>query len=95
MAYLRAVSKGVLLLVIVLTGCAGVKQSTTAIYLAILPTYQGQVLHQERIQQAASTERVSVPMGNRSGMLLLNASTTTQRQQSSFSNTESIPTRKL
>jgi hypothetical protein len=42
---------------------------------------QGRVLHQQRIQQAESTERVSVPMGERSGVFLLNVSTSIQHQQ--------------
>lgn len=42
---------------------------------------QGRLLHQQRIQQAASIERVSVPMGNRNGILLLTVSTASQRRQ--------------
>jgi hypothetical protein len=42
---------------------------------------QGKVLHQRSIQQAESTQRVSVPMGERSGVFLLNVSTSTQHQQ--------------
>jgi hypothetical protein len=42
---------------------------------------QGKVLHQRSIQQAEYTQRVSVPIGERSGVFLLNVSTSTQRQQ--------------
>uniref|UniRef100_UPI0005A79886 T9SS type A sorting domain-containing protein n=1 Tax=Spirosoma spitsbergense TaxID=431554 RepID=UPI0005A79886 len=42
---------------------------------------QGKVLHQRSIQQAESTQRVSVPMAEGSGLFLLNVSTSTQRQQ--------------
>lgn len=42
---------------------------------------QGRVLHQRIIGQAGSAERVSVPVGDGNGLLLLNVSTATQRQQ--------------
>ena len=42
---------------------------------------QGRVLHQQRIDQAEATQRVRVPMGEGSGLFLLNVSTSTQRQQ--------------
>ncbi|MDB5243544.1 MAG: C-terminal target protein [Spirosoma sp.] len=42
---------------------------------------QGRVLHQQTINQAGSTERVSVPIDNGRGLLLLTVSTDTQRQQ--------------
>ncbi|WP_018621721.1 T9SS type A sorting domain-containing protein [Spirosoma luteum] len=42
---------------------------------------QGRVLHQQRIQQPESTQRVRVPLGEGSGLFLLNVSTSTQHQQ--------------
>jgi hypothetical protein len=42
---------------------------------------QGRVLHQQRIEQAEAVQRVRVPVGAGSGVLLLNVSTSTQRQQ--------------
>ncbi len=42
---------------------------------------QGRVLHQQRIEQAESVQRVRVPMGAQAGVFLLNVSTSTQRQQ--------------
>ena len=42
---------------------------------------QGKVLHQQRIDQAEATQRVRVPLGEGSGLFLLNVSTSTQRQQ--------------
>jgi hypothetical protein len=42
---------------------------------------QGRVLHQQGINRAAVTERVSVPMGTSQGVFLLNVSTASQRQQ--------------
>ena len=42
---------------------------------------QGRVLHQHTINQAGSAERVSVPIGDSRGILLLTVSTATQRQR--------------
>ena len=42
---------------------------------------QGRVVHQYRIGEAGSTERVSVPVGDSRGVLLLQVSTPTQRKQ--------------
>ena len=42
---------------------------------------QGRVLHQQRIDQTGSAERVSIPTGGSRGLLLLNVRTATQRQQ--------------
>jgi hypothetical protein len=42
---------------------------------------QGRMLHQHHIDQAGLLERVSVPIGNGKGLLLLNVSTSSQRQQ--------------
>ena len=42
---------------------------------------QGRVLHQQRIEQAESVQRVRVPMGAQSGVFLLNVSTPTQQRQ--------------
>ncbi len=42
---------------------------------------QGRVLHQQRIEQAQALQRVRVPVGAGSGVLLLNVSTPTQSQQ--------------
>ena len=51
-----------------------------ALHLNLIDT-QGRILHQQRIDKADSTERVSVPVGNSRGVLLLNVNTATQRQQ--------------
>ncbi|UHG90082.1 T9SS type A sorting domain-containing protein [Spirosoma oryzicola] len=42
---------------------------------------QGQTLHGQSIKEAASTDRVSLPLGNAQGILLLDVRTATQRQQ--------------
>ena len=42
---------------------------------------QGRILHQQGINRAAVTERVSLPMGTSQGVFLLNVSTASQRQQ--------------
>ena len=42
---------------------------------------KGTIIHQQSIPQAASAERVRVPLGERSSLFLLNVSTSTQRQQ--------------
>ncbi|WP_461049542.1 T9SS type A sorting domain-containing protein [Spirosoma arcticum] len=42
---------------------------------------QGRVLHRHFINQAGSAERVRVPIGNGTGLFLLNVSTATQRQE--------------
>ena len=42
---------------------------------------QGRVLHQHTINQAGSAERVTVPIGDNKGILLLNVSTATQQQR--------------
>ncbi|AQG78501.1 hypothetical protein AWR27_03580 [Spirosoma montaniterrae] len=42
---------------------------------------QGRIIHQQRIGQAAATERVNIPLGNSRGLLFLNVSTATQRQR--------------
>jgi hypothetical protein len=42
---------------------------------------QGKVLHQQRLEEAGSLERVSVPVGTGKGTLLLQVNTATQRQQ--------------
>ncbi|NEU69990.1 hypothetical protein GK091_24125 [Spirosoma agri] len=42
---------------------------------------QGRVVHQYQIDEAGPSERVSVPVGNSKGILLLQVSTPTQRQQ--------------
>ncbi|GAB3988186.1 hypothetical protein GCM10028807_10290 [Spirosoma daeguense] len=42
---------------------------------------QGKSIHQQRIEQAAATERVNIPMNDNRGILLLNVSTNLQQQQ--------------
>jgi hypothetical protein len=42
---------------------------------------QGKVLHQQRLEEAGSLERVSVPVGMGKGTLLLQVNTATWRQQ--------------
>ncbi|QIP11531.1 hypothetical protein G8759_02235 [Spirosoma aureum] len=42
---------------------------------------QGKVLHQQRLEEAASLERVSVPIGTGKGIILLHVNTTTEHQQ--------------
>ncbi|MCK8490440.1 hypothetical protein M0L20_01175 [Spirosoma sp. RP8] len=42
---------------------------------------QGKTLHGQSIEKAGSVERVSLPLGNAQGILLLDVSTATQRQQ--------------
>jgi hypothetical protein len=49
--------------------------------LLTLTDTQGRVLYQHSIDQATLLERVSVPVGNAPGVLLLQVSTPTQRQQ--------------
>jgi hypothetical protein len=46
-----------------------------------LTDLQGRVLHQQRLVEAASLERVSVPIGTGKGLLLLQVNTATERQQ--------------
>ena len=41
----------------------------------------GSLIHQQQIRQAALKERVTLPIGNRQGALLLKVSTATQQQQ--------------
>ncbi|QIP12258.1 hypothetical protein G8759_06265 [Spirosoma aureum] len=42
---------------------------------------QGKVLHQQRLEEANSLERVSVPVDNSKGLLLLHVNTPSERQQ--------------
>ncbi|UHG92992.1 cellulose binding domain-containing protein [Spirosoma oryzicola] len=42
---------------------------------------QGKTLHSQSIREASSVERVSLPLGNAQGLLLLDVSTASQRQQ--------------
>jgi hypothetical protein len=42
---------------------------------------QGKLLHQQRLEQAGATERVSVPLGGGKGILLLQVNTATEHQQ--------------
>ena len=42
---------------------------------------QGKSVHAQRIEQAGTVERVSLPLGTSNGVLLLQVSTSTQRQQ--------------
>jgi hypothetical protein len=41
----------------------------------------GSPIHQQQIRQAAHTERLTLPIGNRPGVLLLKVNTATQQQQ--------------
>ncbi|AUD03676.1 cellulose binding domain-containing protein [Spirosoma pollinicola] len=58
-----------------ISGAAG--QSVTLRLLDL----QGRSLHEQRIEQAGTLERVRVPMGNGQDLLLLKVSTATQQQQ--------------
>jgi hypothetical protein len=59
-------------------GISGVSGQSVQLKLVDL---QGKTLHGQIIKEAGSVERVSLPVGNAQGILLLDVSTATQRQQ--------------